>query len=164
MKRAHVLAGMAAALLLSACGEEAKFSEKKVYTATKVEDGQVKGDPFCSVDSVLTDADAITKQRKKDPAGIITSKAGHVGLVVEPPFPTTARRRSWMGSTSSTRWRRSRRSRAGYPGAPAAATVRRVLREHRAGPSDLANCPALHGHSPGRAGQPARTCRVRLLH
>lgn len=87
MKRAHVLAGMAAALLLSACGEEAKFSEKKVYTATKVEDGQVKGDPFCSVDSVLTDADAITKQRKKDPAGIITSKAGHVGLVVEPPFP-----------------------------------------------------------------------------
>ena len=60
---------MAAALSLSCCGEEEKFSEKKVFAATKVEDGQVEGDPFCAVDSVLPNADAITKERKKDRRG-----------------------------------------------------------------------------------------------
>ena len=85
-------AGMAivatCSLVLASCGaEEERFSEKKVFEATKVEGGEVEGDPFCVVDSVLSNADAIAKERKKDPAGIITSKNGNVGVVVEPPFP-----------------------------------------------------------------------------
>ncbi len=88
MKRAGLVAGMAAALVLASCGEEEKFSEKKVFAATKVEGGQVGGDPFCAVDSVLPSADAITKERDaKSAAAIITSKSGNVGVVVKPPFP-----------------------------------------------------------------------------
>ena len=88
MRSAFVLAGIAATLALVGCAEEEKFSEKKVFAATKVEDGEVGGDPFCAVDSVLPSADAITKERDaKSAAAIITSKSGNVGVVVKPPFP-----------------------------------------------------------------------------
>ena len=80
---------MACSLVLAGCGaEEERFSEKKVFAATKVENGEVGGDPFCAVDSVLSNADAIEEERAaKGAEAIITSKNGNVGVVVTPPFP-----------------------------------------------------------------------------
>lgn len=86
MRYGALLAGIVASVALGACGEEERFSEKKVFEAAKVEGGQVKGDPFCAVDSVLSNADALAKERNGQSA-IITSKNGNVGVVVEPPFP-----------------------------------------------------------------------------
>jgi hypothetical protein len=88
MKRGALVAGAAALLALAACGEESgSFSEKEVFEAAKVEDGEVEGDPFCVVDSVLASAEAIAEERKESRTAIITSKNGNVGVVVEPPFP-----------------------------------------------------------------------------
>ncbi len=82
------LAVCAALAVLAGCGDEARFSEKKVFAAAKVEDGQVEGDPFCVVDAVLSSADAIEEERSLESAqAIITSKSGNVGVVVVPPFP-----------------------------------------------------------------------------
>lgn len=88
MRRAALLAGICGSFALGGCGDEERFSENKVLAATKVEDGAVGGDPFCEVDEVLKDADAIEKAGGAKAGNIVTSKQGNVGVVVVPPFPS----------------------------------------------------------------------------
>ena len=93
MNRAGWLAGLASALLLLGCGGNERFSEGKVLSAAKVEEGEggelgaVGGDPFCGVDDVLNSAEAIEGAGGEESGDIITSREGNVGVVVVPPFP-----------------------------------------------------------------------------
>ncbi len=87
MKRLGLLAGIASAILLGACGEEERFPEGKVEAAAQVKDGAVDGDPFCQVKEVLKSADAIENAGGEKAGDILTSKQGNVGVVVVPPFP-----------------------------------------------------------------------------
>jgi hypothetical protein len=94
------LAALAAAALtmaVGACGTEQSISDAKIVDALDLEQAggayRVDGDPFCTVDELLRDADEVESANDTEGASfLIASPDGDVGVLARQPFPSDCTR------------------------------------------------------------------------
>jgi hypothetical protein len=90
----HALVALLALVLAagaSGCGDEQATSDSKLVQALDLKQAnsayRIDGDPFCTVDELLNDADEV--EQASDPGGadfLIASPNGEVGVLARKPF------------------------------------------------------------------------------
>jgi hypothetical protein len=89
---AVALAVAFASIAVAGCGSSQSISDSKIISALNLKQTargyEIGGDPFCTVDGLLNDSDAVEKASKRKGAVdfLIASPHGTVGILARRPF------------------------------------------------------------------------------
>jgi hypothetical protein len=99
---AALLTTAAALLLVAGCGTDGSISDPKIVNALDLKRAANKyemgGDPFCTIDQLLNDADEVEEASKRGgDEFVIASRDGEIGVLARRPFAPDCSRRAKAG-------------------------------------------------------------------